>query len=90
MGSSSTKVYARDAVVEQARGVLAERFGTEVATADRILCDVARAQKRTVAELSRAVVESCTNDDTPLPRRLYTTGDANQRRGLSRRTKGET
>jgi hypothetical protein len=76
MGSSSTNVYARDAVVEQARGVLAERFGTDVAIADRILCDVARAQKRTVAELARAVVESCTNDDMPLPRRLYANGDA--------------
>jgi hypothetical protein len=76
MGSSATNVYARDAVVEQARGVLAERFGTDVAIADRILCDVARAQKRTVAELARAVVESCTNDDTPLPRRLYTNGEA--------------
>jgi hypothetical protein len=71
MGSNSTNVYDRDAVVEQARGVLAERFGTDVATADRILCDVARAQKRTVAELAGAVVESCTNDDKPLPRRLY-------------------
>ena len=76
MGSSSTNVYPRDAVVEQARGVLAERFGIDVATADRILCDVARAQKRTVAELAGAVVESCTNDGTPLPRRLYTTSDA--------------
>ena len=76
MGSSSTNVYARDAVVEQARGVLAERFGTDVAIADRILCDVARAQRRTVAELALAVVESCTNDDTPLPRRLYANGDA--------------
>ena len=76
MGSRATNVYARDAVVEQARGVLAERFGTDVAIADRILCDVARAQKRTVAELAQSVVESCTNDDTPLPRRLYTNGEA--------------
>jgi hypothetical protein len=76
MGSSSRNVYARDAVVEQARGVLAERFGTDVAIADRILCDVARAQNRAVPELARAVVESCTNDDTPLPRRLYTNGEA--------------
>jgi hypothetical protein len=75
MGSISRNVYARDAVVEQARGVLAERFGTDVATADRILCDVARAQNRAVPELARAVVESCTNDDTPLPRRLYTKGE---------------
>lgn len=76
MGSSSRNVYARDAVVEQARGVLAERFGTDVAIADRILCDVARAQRRTVADLAEAVVVSCTNDDTPLPRRLYANGEA--------------
>ena len=74
MGSSSG-VYARDAVVEQARGVLAERFGTDIATADRILVDVARAQNRSVVDLARAVIESCTNDSTPLPRRLYTRGE---------------
>jgi len=75
MGSSSTNVYPRDAVVEQARGVLAERFGTDIATADRILVDVARAQKRSVVDLAGAVIESCTNDSTPLPRRLYTSGE---------------
>ena len=74
MGSSSG-VYARDAVVEQARGVLAERFGTDIATADKILVDVARAQKRSVVDLAGAVIESCTNDSTPLPRRLYTSGE---------------
>ena len=75
MGSSSTKVYARDAVVEQARGVLAERFGTDIPTADKILVDVARAQKRSVVDLAGAVVGSCTDDSKPLPRRLYTSGD---------------
>jgi hypothetical protein len=75
MGSSSTDARVGDAIVEQARGVLAERFGTDVATADRVLGDVARAQKRAVAELAGAVVESCTNDSTPLPRRLYTNSD---------------
>jgi hypothetical protein len=75
MGSSSTDVYVRDAVVEQARGVLAERFGTDIATADRILVDVARVQKRSVVDLAGAVIESCTNDSTPLPRRLYTKGN---------------
>jgi hypothetical protein len=48
--------HVRDAIVEQARGVLAERFGTDIARAE-------------------AVVESCTNDSTPLPRRLYTGSD---------------
>jgi ANTAR domain-containing protein len=75
MGSSSTHEYARDAVVEHARGVLAERFGIDIATADRILGDVARAQMRTVVELAGAVVESCTNGSTPLPRRLYTNSE---------------
>ena len=74
MRSSSTDVYVHDAVVEHARGVLAERFGIDIATADRILGDVARVQKRTIVELSEAVVESCTNGSTPLPRRLYTDG----------------
>ena len=74
MGSSTTDGYARDAVVEHARGVLAERFGVDIATADRILGDVARVQKRTIVELAEAVVESCTNGSTPLPRRLYTQG----------------
>ena len=56
MGSSTTDGYARDAVVEHARGVLAERFGVDIATADRILGDVARVQKRTIVELADAVV----------------------------------
>ena len=63
------------AVVEQARGVLAERFGVEVDTADTILNDVARAQGRGVPELAAAIVESCTTDSTPLPRRLYAVQD---------------
>lgn len=72
MGSSSMDTRVGDAVVEHARGVLAERFGIDIPTADMILGDVARAQKRTVANLAEAVVESCTNGSTPLPRRLYT------------------
>jgi hypothetical protein len=77
MASRTLDVYAREAVVEQARGALAERFGTDIATADRILGDVARAQKRSVADLAEAVVESCANGSTPLPRRLYTTSGIN-------------
>jgi hypothetical protein len=60
------------AVVEHARGVLAERFGIEIGTADSILNDVARAQQRDVIGLAADVVASCTTDSTPLPRRLYT------------------
>jgi hypothetical protein len=66
---------ACDAVVERARGVLAERFGVEIAVADAILGDVARAQDRPVVDLAAAVVASCTDDSTPLPRRLYMDSD---------------
>jgi hypothetical protein len=75
MGSSSMDERVGDHVVEQARGVLAERLGIGIAAADVILGDVARAQKRTVTDLAKAVVESCTNGSTPLPRRLYTESD---------------
>jgi hypothetical protein len=63
------------AVQERARGVLAERFGIEIATADAILTDVARLQRRTVDDLAAAVVRSCTDGSTPLPPRLYTNSD---------------
>jgi hypothetical protein len=62
-------------VVEHARGVLPERFGVGISTADSILNDVARAQRRDVPELAAAIVESCTTDSTPLPRRLYALQD---------------
>jgi hypothetical protein len=75
MGSVPTHLGVRDAVIEHARGVLAERFGVDISTADMILGDVAQAQKRTIDELAAAVVASCTNGSTPLPRRLYTHGD---------------
>jgi hypothetical protein len=64
------------AVVDHARGVLAERFGVAIATADGILNDVARAQGRDVTELAVAVVASCTSDANPLPRSLYVKGAA--------------
>jgi uncharacterized protein YacL len=69
------KHNSTDVVVERARGVLAERFGTEIATADRILNDVARLQEVEVDDLAAAVVRSCTDGSTPLPRRLYTDSD---------------
>jgi hypothetical protein len=59
------------AVQQHALGVLAERFGVGITTADRILHDVANAQNSDVTELAAAVVASCTTDSTPLPRRLY-------------------
>ena len=62
-------------VVEHARGVLAERFGVAISTADSILNDVARAQRRDVPDLAAAIVASCTTDATPLPRRLYASND---------------
>ena len=62
------------AVVEHARGVLAERFGVGISTADGILRDVARAENCHVAELAAGVVASCTTDSTPLPRSLYRNG----------------
>jgi hypothetical protein len=74
MGSSLDS-GVRDVVVERARGVLAERFGVDIAVADSILGDVARVQHRSVTDLAAAVVASCTDDSTPLPRRLYTNSD---------------
>jgi hypothetical protein len=73
MGSMDSGSCA--AVVEQARGVLAERFGVEIATADAILSDVSRAQKRSLRDLAAAVVVSCTDDSAPLARRLYANDD---------------
>jgi hypothetical protein len=72
MGPSTRGVGVSSASLEQARGVLAERFGVDIATATGILCDVARAQDRTIDDLAAAVVRSCTDGSTPLPSRLYT------------------
>ena len=62
-------------VVEHARGVLAERFGVGISAADSILNDVARAQRRDVADLAAAIVESCTTGTTLSPRRLHAISD---------------
>jgi hypothetical protein len=59
------------AVLEHARGVLAERFGVDISKADAILHNVARLQERDVTELAAAVVASCTSDANPLPLSLY-------------------
>jgi hypothetical protein len=66
------EVGVRDAVLEHARGVLAERFGVAIGTADKILRDCARAQGQGLNELAAAVVASCTTDSAPIPRRLWT------------------
>jgi hypothetical protein len=75
LGSMGMEVGARDAVLEHARGVLAERFGVGISRADQILRDCARAQGRGLNELATAVVASCTTDETPLPRRLWADDD---------------
>jgi hypothetical protein len=62
------------ASIEHARGVLAERFGVGISTADAILHDVARVERRDVGELAAAVVASCTTDSAVLPRSLYMNG----------------
>ena len=64
-----------DVVLKRTRGVLAERFGVEIAMADAILSDVARLQGQSVGDLAAAVVRSCTDGSTPLPRRLYMDSD---------------
>ena len=74
MGSISMGTDLCDAVAERARGVVAERFAVEIAVADVILGDVARVQKRTVADLAAAVVPR-RDDSRPLPRRLCTNKD---------------
>ena len=40
------------AVLDHARGVLAERFGVGMKRADEILCEVARQQRQDVRELA--------------------------------------
>lgn len=59
------------AVIEHARGVLAERFGIGIKGADEILREVARQQGQDVRELAAEVVASCTTDACVLPRILY-------------------
>jgi hypothetical protein len=59
------------AVIEHARGVLAERFGIGIKRADEILREVARQQGQDVGELAAEVVASCTTDSAVLPRVLY-------------------
>lgn len=57
--------------IDQALGVLAERFGVGIETADSILRDAARLEQTHVQELAECVVASTTNDCAVLPRSLY-------------------
>ncbi len=59
------------AVVDHALGVIAERFGVGISTADSILREFARRQRSSVTELAAAIVGSCTSDASVLPRELY-------------------
>jgi hypothetical protein len=59
------------AVIEHARGVIAERFGVGIKLADEILASVAHQQRQDVSELAAAIVASCTTDSAVLPRALY-------------------
>ena len=59
------------AIIDHARGILAERFGVGIKAADDILCSVAQCQRQEVTELAAAVVASCTSDAGVLPRALY-------------------
>ena len=72
----SIDLDAPSAVLDHARGVLAERFGVGITTADRIIHDVARTQRCGVMDLAAAIVASCTTDGPALPRSLYTKGAA--------------
>jgi hypothetical protein len=59
------------APLDQALGVLAERFGVGIETAESILRDVARLDQMPIPELAECVVASTTNDCAVLPRSLY-------------------
>jgi hypothetical protein len=59
------------AVVGHASGVLAERFGVDISTAEAILAAAARCEKENVLALAAAIVGSCTDESIRLPRRLY-------------------
>jgi len=60
-------------LLEQAHGVLAERFGVTISTAAAFLADTARLERCDVYELARGVISSCC-ETIALPRRLYDGG----------------
>ncbi len=61
----------QESVVCHALGVIAERSGADIETADSTLRVVARREQVAVAELAECVVASSTNDCSVLPRSLY-------------------
>jgi ANTAR domain-containing protein len=56
--------------IDQALGVLAERFGVGIDTAEALLQDVARLEQTPLPELAECVVASTTDDCAVLPRSL--------------------
>ena len=62
--------------IDQALGVLAERFGVDVERADGILREVSRRDGMPLRELAACVVASTTNDCAVLPRSLYAQDEA--------------
>jgi AmiR/NasT family two-component response regulator len=56
-GQLQTALNSR-VVIEQAKGVLAERRGLDMETAFALLRDTARSRNRRLADLAREVVES--------------------------------
>ena len=59
--------------LEQAYGVLAERFGVSISTAAAFLAETARLERCDMQELARGVISSCC-ETIALPRRLYDGG----------------
>lgn len=57
-------------ILDAARGVLPERFGVALVSADSILHDVARRHCMDVSEFVLEVVDSCTSDSAVLPQPL--------------------
>jgi len=64
------------AIIDHALGVLAERFGVDIESAESILQEVARQERTPVEELAECVVASSTNDCAVLPRSLYAQTEA--------------
>ena len=64
------------AVIDQALGVLAERFGVGVEAAESIFREADRRGAMPAAELAKCIVASTTNDCAVLPRSLYAQDEA--------------
>lgn len=62
---------SQEPVICHALGLIAERFGLDIESAESILREVARREVMPLTELAECVVASCTNDCALLPRSLY-------------------